>query len=122
MTDHGRALNELAERCHAEAIANGWCEPREIDGVVRVASPGELIALMHEECTEALREVRKGKPASFWIECDGKPEGAAAELADIVIRVCDYAGRYGIPLGDVLEHKIAYNRTRARRVDEGWEL
>jgi NTP pyrophosphatase (non-canonical NTP hydrolase) len=105
-------LNALARRCFEESKANGWHDPREIDGVVRNASPGERIALIHEEATELLREVRKGTPASFWTECDGKPEGAAAELADIVIRCLDYAGMYGIPLGDVIEQKLAYNRQR----------
>lgn len=43
-------------------------------------------------------------------------EAHAAELADIVIRCLDYAGRYEIPLGDILAVKMRYyNRTRALR-------
>lgn len=44
-----------------------------------------------------------------------KPEGIPAELADIVIRVMDCAVRYGIDLGQEIELKHAYNKTRPYR-------
>lgn len=110
--DQRSALNELAEVCSASSRSNGWYEPREIEGVVREASAGERIALIHEEATELLRHVRNGKPSGFWTEIDGKPEGPDSELADIIIRCLDYAGRYGIPIGTVIAHKVAYNGVR----------
>ncbi len=44
-----------------------------------------------------------------------KPEGVCAELADIVIRVADLCGLYGIDLEKSLKEKMAYNKTRPYR-------
>lgn len=45
----------------------------------------------------------------------GKPEGITAELADVLIRVFDYAGAYGIPLAEAVIRKHFYNFTRPYR-------
>lgn len=45
----------------------------------------------------------------------GKPCGIPSELADIVIRVMDACGRYGIDLERAITEKMAYNATRPRR-------
>ena len=109
------ALDWLAAEAHRIAADRGWHDPRDIEGTVRDASAAERVALIHEEATELLREIRKGAPASFWVEVDGKPEGAASELADIVIRCLDYAAHYGIRLGPIVVHKMAYNERRPTR-------
>ena len=44
-----------------------------------------------------------------------KPEGVVAELADVVIRVADLCGLYGIDLDQAIEEKMAYNSTRPYR-------
>lgn len=44
-----------------------------------------------------------------------KPEGVASELADVVIRVADLCGLYGIDLETALEEKMAFNDTRPYR-------
>lgn len=44
-----------------------------------------------------------------------KPVGIPSELADIVIRVFDAAGRYGIDLEKAINEKMAYNATRPQR-------
>lgn len=44
-----------------------------------------------------------------------KPEGVASELADVVIRVADLCGLYGIDLNAALEEKMAFNKTRPYR-------
>jgi NTP pyrophosphatase (non-canonical NTP hydrolase) len=106
------ALNDLAAQAYEIARSRGWHDERDIEGVTRNASAGERVALIHEEATELLGYVRKGEPASFYIEVDGKPEGAGAELADIIIRCLDYAGAYGIPIGEIVVHKMAFNATR----------
>lgn len=108
MIDHLQAL------AYSSAVAAGWHDPKLIEGVQREPSAGERVALIHEEATELMQYARDGAPASHYIE-DGKPEGAGAELADIVIRCLDYAGRYEIPLGDIIVEKMLYNRTRAIR-------
>jgi NTP pyrophosphatase (non-canonical NTP hydrolase) len=51
----------------------------------------------------------------LYTEVDGKPEGVAAELADVVIRCLDYAAIYDIDLGFVMQQKLMYNTTRPFR-------
>ncbi len=41
-----------------------------------------------------------------------KPEGIPSELADVVIRVFDMCGYYGIDLEAAIKEKMAYNKTR----------
>lgn len=68
---------------------------------------GEKIALIHSEVSEALEAHRKG------LESDHLPgfSGVAEELADAVIRICDLAGRMGVPLGDAIIAKSLFNLT-----------
>jgi NTP pyrophosphatase (non-canonical NTP hydrolase) len=44
-----------------------------------------------------------------------RPEGFAVELADILIRVGDLCGRFGIDLDEAVRLKMAYNHTRPHR-------
>lgn len=44
-----------------------------------------------------------------------KPCGIPSEMADIVIRVLDVCGRYGISIEQALREKIEYNRQRAHK-------
>lgn len=71
------------------------------------------IALFHSEISEAFEEIRSGKPDLYFDETlGGKPEGQAAELADVIIRICSYAKEYGVPLPQAILEKLTYNRTR----------
>ncbi len=101
------AINLLACRIGAWAQSKGWreFEPR---------NPLVLAALIHTEVSELVEGYRHGNPM-----CD-KPglEGmsnAAEELADIVIRVCDFADEHGINLGDAVIRKLAVNQKRPHR-------
>lgn len=68
----------------------------------------QRIALMHSELSEGLEGIRKD------LQDDKLPDVPMdqAELADTVIRIFDYAGRWNIPLGTVIARKLAYNRGR----------
>lgn len=45
----------------------------------------------------------------------GKPEGVPMELADVVIRIFDFAGCYGIDLEQAIVQKMAFNSGREYR-------
>lgn len=69
---------------HATARGRGWWEgPRD---------DGQLIGLMHTEVSEALEALVSGNPAD-----DKVPEfsGAEVELADVVLRIMDFAEARG---------------------------
>lgn len=109
-------ISELVTRAHANAVNHGFWNP----------SPeiGTCIALIHSELSEALEEVRAGKPYVYFKEVNGftvtdlaerrgeKPEGIAVELADAVIRIADLCGFLGIDLETVIVEKMEYNEGR----------
>ncbi len=102
-------INELIEQAHATAEEKGWHE--------RKRTFGELIALCHSELSEALEEYRKGcLPDQRGYEAgSSKPIGVPIELADVLIRIFDLCGAYGIDLEEALEIKMEYNKTRTYR-------
>ncbi|PWW06302.1 hypothetical protein DFQ01_103204 [Paenibacillus cellulosilyticus] len=119
-------INELVKAAHENAVSKGWWEEDR--------SFGETIALIHSEASEALEDHRNKKDFSeVWYEYEtpegfieettdrelgdelGKPCGIPSELADIVIRVFDACGQYGIDLETAITEKMAYNATRPQR-------
>ncbi|SYX85925.1 hypothetical protein [Paenibacillus alvei] len=115
-----KTINELVKEAHKNAVSKGWWEEER--------SFGEIIALIHSEASEALEDYRNGhKVTGEWYQhkTDGysvmqltdeyKPCGIPSELADIVIRVFDACGRYGIDLEKAIAEKMAYNATRPQR-------
>lgn len=77
--------------------------------------PLEAFMLICSEVAEAAEEMRNGSPLYYFKETPigAKPEGVAAELADVVIRVADYCGAHGINLEAAIIDKLAYNAKRA---------
>lgn len=99
-------LNKLARECH-EANQHWWHDPKTGEPLVR--NKGEMIALMHSELSEAMEGERKN------LMDDHLPHrrSVEVELADLLIRVFDYAGAYGMDLDGAVAEKRAYNATRA---------
>jgi NTP pyrophosphatase (non-canonical NTP hydrolase) len=106
-----KGVRVLQREVHTLAVEKGWWDdPRPIP---------ELLALMHSEISEALEAYREAPSLlaikTCFVREDGKPEGFASELADVVIRVLDAAESLGIDLGEVILQKHAFNQTRALR-------
>jgi NTP pyrophosphatase (non-canonical NTP hydrolase) len=106
-----KAIDVLVEQSHRTAVDKGWWESDR--------SFGEQIALMHSELSEALEEWRNHRGLSevytLSTPAGNKPEGIAAEFADVLIRLFDTCGRYEIPLADALLAKMQYNDNREYR-------
>ena len=97
-----KTINELQREIHQIAVDHGWWEEQR--------SFGEVVALCHSELSEALEARRAG--IADQCECMGKPEGAAVEMADCIIRILDYAGHEGWDMDAIIKQKVDYNETR----------
>jgi NTP pyrophosphatase (non-canonical NTP hydrolase) len=72
-------------------------------------SGAECIALMHEELSEALWALRHDRPKSEKIP---DYENLEEELADVVIRICDYCHTEQLDLAGAIYAKLKYNAGR----------
>jgi len=111
-------ITELQQKAHRTAKEHGFWENFPYDSTWHHFVASKL-ALVHAEVSEALEEVRRaiwpGDLVAGAIREDGKPEGFASELADIIIRVLDLAEGLDLNLEPMLEHKMAFNETREHR-------
>lgn len=100
------SLNELAAEIHA-ANAHWWHDPATGERLQR--NKGELLMLIVSEVSEAMEGARKG------LMDDHLPHRSMeeVELADVLIRLMDYAGGFGFDLDGAVAEKRAYNATRA---------
>jgi NTP pyrophosphatase (non-canonical NTP hydrolase) len=86
------------------------------DKVRPYQSPRVRSDILVTEFAEAMEEHRSGRQPAEVYQSDGdKPEGIPIELADVVIRILDFCGRWGIDLEDAMREKMAYNWTLPHR-------
>ena len=98
------AFAQIQAAIHKTAIEKGWWdEPR--------GAP-ECLCLMHSELSEALEAYRLGNPMSKKIAPFSQIE---EELADVIIRILDYAEHHSFEIEKALVAKMAYNTTRPHR-------
>lgn len=119
-------IEHVIEQAHANAVNHGWVgnTPRPIP---------EHVALLHSEVSELFEAWRDGHPPTEFLyehrgrtgkdritdyvygeldEEPGKPVGIPSELADVVIRACQFAGEHNIDLVQAIQEKMSYNATR----------
>jgi NTP pyrophosphatase (non-canonical NTP hydrolase) len=104
----GAGIANAVALCHGLAVKAGWWSDLKT-GEPKDRNDGEMIALMHSELSEALEGIRKDKAD------DHLPhfKSVEVELADVLIRIFDYAGARGLNLDDAVVAKLAYNQQRA---------
>jgi hypothetical protein len=113
-------LDFFCYRIHAGNVRAGWWTDLET-GEPKDRNFGELIALVHSEISEGLEGHRKNlmdnhlpQYPMWWVE-----------MADAFIRIADMCGADEVPLGEVVQAKLAYNAQRKdhkienRRADGG---
>ena len=111
----------------ASDVPKEWIEGHKVE--LRRAIT-EKLALIHEEISEALGEIRSGHaPDKVYYSVKGgmvfddqqfdaegkptlKPEGFGIELADAAIRIADLAYLLNLDLSELVREKAEYNRTR----------
>lgn len=107
-------VKDLVSRAFDAAKEKGFWDDMEWDDTpVTTHFVSSRLALVHAEVSEAL-EAYRAEGMKEWKREDGKPEGIASELADIVIRVADLSGGLGVNLEGAIEEKMRFNNTRPR--------
>lgn len=129
-------INEMTTKVHNLALEAGWWLAHEESKPT--LSPEAALSkhmLFVTEVAEASEEVRNKKPEYYWNTPTGmvthneaggsfnlwsgdillKPEGELSEIADVMIRLMDYAGFKGWDLEKAIIAKHDFNKTRAFR-------
>jgi NTP pyrophosphatase (non-canonical NTP hydrolase) len=99
-------ITDLVTESHDRAVRKGFYDPPP--------SIEQRLCLIHSEVSEALEAYRE-RGLESWKREDGKPEGLASELADVVIRIADFAGHLKIDLDAEIRQKSDFNESRPER-------
>ena len=123
------SISDLQALAYKQSADKGFHDNEPTEGRALLSLNAERIALMHSELSEALEELRNGKPADATYYPDGvvlhgrnvtvygapaKPEGVPSEMADVVIRGLDFCGANGIDLEGMITEKLAFNAGRPK--------
>lgn len=100
-----QVIDAMQSVIHQNAVDHGFWPP---DG----RNDGECIALMHSELSEALEALRDDNPPSRKAKGFSQLE---EELADVIVRVLDYAGGKGLNVAGALLAKMQYNAGRPEK-------
>lgn len=99
-------LNRLAAHIHA-VNETWWRDPATGERIQR--NKGELLMLIVSEIAECMEGERKDLMDTHLPH----RKMAEVELADVLIRIFDYAGAHGYDLDGAVQEKLDYNAKRA---------
>jgi len=103
-------VSDAARGVHQLAKSKGWWKGKK-------NSLANKLLLLHSEITEAVEELRDGRPLTevrFVVDKQGqvKPEGFPIEIADLLIRTLDLCERNRIDIGVAIKMKHTFNMGR----------
>ena len=102
--DIAEIFEMLQTELHASAALRGL-----YDGTEHKKPDGEKIALMHADLSKAVLAICGDNPADEHLP---EHDVLTVKLADLIIRVLDYAEWRQLPLADALVSKAQFNLTR----------